>query len=850
MLPQKKSEISEIIKKITETNFRAIFLIVGLFPVYQVPVVHYKWSKFSSQIKKPILWCYKDHKSSLLKKIPKGDKKWKSHFNFFNQTKIRYCYHDQTNQILGETFGMCVVENFEMISPNVLARVIETIEGGGLIIFLLDTENNLNNLQNISNGIKKKFKNSPYKTVNGRFFEVLLFSLNSCPTFLALDDKLNVLKNNQKNWEEKFSNFFEKEKKKDESKNLLYELIKNIQGMEPLSCLVSKTKTFDQARALLTFAEAVAKRKLISTILLTSARGRGKSAVLGLASAAAVAYGYGNIFITAPAPENLHSFFAFLFIGFKLLNYDENIDYEIIQNSKLKFIEKVRIFSSHRQEITFLFPYEVKERKNQIELLIIEEAAAIPEEDFKNLLGPYNVFISSTNSGYEGSGRALSLKLLNNLKEFHYSASLGDKSQKSKILKEIILEEPIRYSKNDPVENWLNSFLCLDPVSNPVFLSGCPDPKLCRLFLVDRNALFSGHKVSKCFLQKIFGLFASSHYRNSPDDLQLLCDAPSHRILILIPPFNFSIGFLPDVLCALHVSYEGQLSRFFVQKNLLKGKNVSGDLIPWVISKYYLDPSFAELSGVRIIRIVTHPDIQNMGYGTRALNLLQKISNEEVEFNQEAKKKIINDLENVSEQKISPVLVDLEEKKFLKLDYFGVSFGLTFPLFCFWRKNGFFIVFLQENSKKLSTGQVCIMLRPCKEKKSTKISWVENYRREFFRKFLNLLGIEFRSIPVNTVYNIIENIKDNLKGLHFKQDKIRDFLTSFDFNRLFFFVEKNSIGYKVILDILPTLSRVTFWCFSQKTNFSHLENLILISIGLQNKTIKEVTKELSVKNFF
>lgn len=175
MLPQKKSEISEIIKKITETNFRAIFLIVGLFPVYQVPVVHYKWSKFSSQIKKPILWCYKDHKSSLLKKIPKGDKKWKSHFNFFNQTKIRYCYHDQTNQILGETFGMCVVENFEMISPNVLARVIETIEGGGLIIFLLDTENNLNNLQNISNGIKKKFKNSPYKTVNGRFFEVLLF---------------------------------------------------------------------------------------------------------------------------------------------------------------------------------------------------------------------------------------------------------------------------------------------------------------------------------------------------------------------------------------------------------------------------------------------------------------------------------------------------------------------------------------------------------------------------------------------------------------------------------------------------------------------------------------------------
>ena len=30
------------------------------------------------------------------------------------------------------------------------------------------------------------------------------------------------------------------------------------------------------------------------------------------------------------------------------------------------------------------------------------------------------------------------------------------------ILKEIELEEPIRYGVNDPIEKWLNDLLCLD----------------------------------------------------------------------------------------------------------------------------------------------------------------------------------------------------------------------------------------------------------------------------------------------------------------------------------------------------------------------------------------------------
>ena len=59
----------------------------------------------------------------------------------------------------------------------------------------------------------------------------------------------------------------------------------------------------------------------------------------------------------------------------------------------------------------------------QAELLIIDEAAAIPLPLVRNMLGPYLVFISSTVNGYEGTGRSLSLKLLDSLRK--QSATAG-----------------------------------------------------------------------------------------------------------------------------------------------------------------------------------------------------------------------------------------------------------------------------------------------------------------------------------------------------------------------------------------------------------------------------------------
>lgn len=67
-------------------------------------------------------------------------------------------------------------------------------------------------------------------------------------------------------------------------------------------------------------------------------------------------------------------------------------------------------------------------------------------------------FLSSTINGYEGTGRSLSLKLLSQLRR----QSVSDEAKGSR-LRELTLQEPIRYAENDAVEAWLNE-LYVDPI--------------------------------------------------------------------------------------------------------------------------------------------------------------------------------------------------------------------------------------------------------------------------------------------------------------------------------------------------------------------------------------------------
>jgi N-acetyltransferase 10 len=88
---------------------------------------------------------------------------------------------------------MCVLQDFESITPNVLCRTIETVEGGGLVVMLFNTMTSLKQLYTISMDVHARYRTEAHGLVEPRFNERFILSLSSCKTCLAIDDELNIL---------------------------------------------------------------------------------------------------------------------------------------------------------------------------------------------------------------------------------------------------------------------------------------------------------------------------------------------------------------------------------------------------------------------------------------------------------------------------------------------------------------------------------------------------------------------------------------------------------------------------------------------------------------------------------
>ena len=95
------------------------------------------------------------------------------------------------------------------------------------------------------------------------------------------------------------------------------------------------------------------------------------------------------------------------------------------------------------QTIQYIQPQH-HERLTQAELLVIDEAAAIPLPVVKRLLGTYLVFLCSTINGYEGTGRSLSLKLLHQLRAAGSDSASKESKESGRLFREVQLHEPIR----------------------------------------------------------------------------------------------------------------------------------------------------------------------------------------------------------------------------------------------------------------------------------------------------------------------------------------------------------------------------------------------------------------------
>ncbi|KAL6077347.1 N-acetyltransferase 10 [Balamuthia mandrillaris] len=758
---------------------------------------------------------------------------------------------------------MCVLQDFEALTPNLLARTIETVEGGGIIVLLLKTMSSLKQLYTMTMDVHSRLRTESKWEVTGRFNERFLLSLGSSnKNALVVDDELNILPiSSHSRFIKPLDNLSLSNATTPEDEDLK-ELKLSLKDTEFVGSLVNKAKTLDQAKAVLTCIEAISEKTLRTTVAITAARGRGKSAALGLSIAAAVASGYSNIFVTSPSPENLKTLFEFVFIGFDCLEYQEHIDYEIVQSTNPEFnkaVVRVNIFRSHRQTIQFIHPQD-HSKLGQAELVVIDEAAAIPLPYVKQLVGPYLLFMASTVNGYEGTGRSLSLKLIKQMRD--QSRSSGSTSGRA--LRELTMQVPIRYANGDPIEKWLNELLCLDASVVPKAPTGCPHPSECQLYYVNRDTLFSYHKASESFLQRMMALYVSSHYKNSPNDLLLMSDAPAHHLFVLLGPVDETQNTLPEVLTVIQVCLEGELTKQVVMESLARGEKAAGDLIPWTLSQQFQDEGFPSLSGARVVRIATHPDYQRMGYGIRALELLKKYyqgeitSLKEYDEEEEEEESRVVDMngkdkdedehdtsssimtEQIKPRKnLPPLLQKLEERRAERLDWLGTSYGLTESLFNFWTKCQYLPVYLRQTPNELTGEHSCIMLTALKEDySSTKTpDWLIAFNEDFKRRFLSLLAFDFRKFPAGLCLNVLNFKPDGMTvqppSFHpdqqdeedeeeeqiepkavrqlrqYKQELDWSF-TPFDLKRLESYAH-NLLDYHAILDLLPQLSRWLFF---------------------------------------
>jgi N-acetyltransferase 10 len=112
---------------------------------------------------------------------------------FISSTDIMFQYYKDSHNILGKTFGMLVLQDFESLTPNLLCRTIETIQGGGAVCLLLKTMTSLKQLFTMTMDVHKRYRTESHGDVVPRFNERFILSLASCPTCLITDDEFNML---------------------------------------------------------------------------------------------------------------------------------------------------------------------------------------------------------------------------------------------------------------------------------------------------------------------------------------------------------------------------------------------------------------------------------------------------------------------------------------------------------------------------------------------------------------------------------------------------------------------------------------------------------------------------------
>ncbi|RNE90961.1 tRNA(Met) cytidine acetyltransferase TmcA [Marichromatium sp. AB31] len=378
----------------------------------------------------------------------------------------------------------------------------------------------------------------------------------------------------------------------------------------------------DQARAIAAVLR-VARGRAHRPLVLSAHRGRGKSAALGIAARRLLA---------------------------------EAEDYRILVTAPNRGAAATLLgHAGSHPGLDFVAPADLLDRHPAADLVLVDEAAAIPAPLLEGLLHRYpRLVFAATVHGYEGTGRGFELRFRDAL-ERH---TPGWRLER--------LEQPIRWAAHDPLEALGFRALLLDaaiPAIDPpssTTLAGITCERL------DRDTL-AGDETT---LGALFGLLVQAHYQTRPADLRMLLDGPGVRV--------YACRLAGRVVATLIASAEGGIDDPALRAAIFEGRRrPRGHLLPQTLSAHAGLAEAPALRALRVVRIATHPALRRHGLGARLLTTLQAAARAE------------------------------------GLDLVGTSFGATPGLLAFWRHQGWRLAQVGTSRNAASGEHAVVLLAAC-----------------------------------------------------------------------------------------------------------------------------------------
>jgi tRNA(Met) cytidine acetyltransferase len=397
------------------------------------------------------------------------------------------------------------------------------------------------------------------------------------------------------------------------------------------------TATEEQQQAIKSVLKVVTGHRR-RPLVISSDRGRGKSALLGMAAAELLKQGKRQILVTAPGLNNVEAL---------MRHADLQLPGAHSSRSKIDW---------QQGQIRFIAPDALLAEQPKTDLLIVDEAAAIPAPMLESLLNSYSRLVFATTlHGYEGTGRGFALRFQQSLD----TATPGWRS--------ITLHEPVRWASNDSLEAFSFAALMLDaqPVADELVAAATVEET--EFELLDRRLLAEDETA----LRQVFGLMVLAHYRTRPSDLQMMLDRQDISVAVL--------RYRGFIVATVWLVDDMPLSNALAQAVFNGKRRLKGRLLPQSLLVHAGLPTAGQLRYQRIIRIAVHPALQGRGLGSRLLQQLIKQAAENT-------------------------------------DMIGTSFAMDDKLMAFWHKNGLKPVRIGHHQDQISGNVSLMMLLPVSDK--------------------------------------------------------------------------------------------------------------------------------------